>query len=97
MTQKLTPDELTSALAPLIRTGWQLNDQRSKIEKVFKFANFPEAFAFMTRSAFYAEKWDHHPDWSNSYNSVTVVLTTHDIGGLGELDIKLASKMDKLV
>ena len=50
----------------------------------------------MTRAAIWAEKWDHHPDWSNVYKTVTVTLTTHDTGGLTALDLKLAAKMDQL-
>ena len=51
----------------------------------------------MTRTAFFAEKWDHHPEWTNVYNNVSITLTTHDVGGLSALDVKLARKIDQLV
>jgi 4a-hydroxytetrahydrobiopterin dehydratase len=60
------------------------------------FRNFIDAFGFMTRAAFWAEKWNHHPEWSNSFKTVVVKLTTHDAGGLTEKDIKLATKMEEL-
>ena len=67
------------------------------IAKSFKFKNFIEAFGWMTRVAIWSEKWVHHPEWSNVYNRVDVVLTTHDADGLTALDVKLARKMDALV
>jgi len=97
LTEKLTDTERNDLLPPLTGNGWEVSDDGAEISKTFKFKNFPEAFAFMTRAAFYAEKWDHHPDWSNSWNKVTVRLSTHDIGGLSELDVKLADQMDQLV
>ena len=76
----------------------ELQDQeRDAIEKTFKFGSFIEAFGWMTRAAIWAEKWDHHPEWSNTYNKVKVVLTTHDVGGLSALDAKLARKMESLL
>jgi 4a-hydroxytetrahydrobiopterin dehydratase len=64
---------------------------------VFKFKTFSEAFAFMTRVALAAERAGHHPDWSNSYNTVTIRLSTHDAGGLSDKDIALAEAIDKLL
>ncbi|MCK5749607.1 MAG: 4a-hydroxytetrahydrobiopterin dehydratase, partial [Oricola sp.] len=64
------------------------------ITKSFKFKNFRKAFAFMTESALTAEKMDHHPEWFNVYNRVEVTLTTHDSGGVTELDLKLAAAME---
>lgn len=93
MTEKLNDD---SALAPLFDSGWARVEGRDAIEKTFRFKNFVDAFGFMTRSAIWAEKWNHHPEWSNVYNRVAVTLTTHDAGGLSALDVKLASKMDAL-
>ncbi len=83
-----------TTLQPLIENGWQVGD--TQIEKTFTFADFNEAFGFMTRAAMWAEKWDHHPDWSNSYRTVKVRLTTHSQGGLSARDVKLAAKIDAL-
>jgi 4a-hydroxytetrahydrobiopterin dehydratase len=77
-------------------TSWKKVRGRSALQKSFKFLNFSEAFGFMTRVALVAEKMDHHPEWSNVYNRVDVVLSTHDAGGITELDFKLAETMDKL-
>ena len=76
--------------------GWQAEPDRDAVTKTFRFSSFVEAFGFMTRCALWAEKLNHHPEWSNSYRTVPVTLTTHDADGLTELDAKLASKMDKL-
>ncbi|MEY4984453.1 MAG: hypothetical protein RIR62_2719 [Pseudomonadota bacterium] len=91
-------DRLTdrSVLAPLLANGWAQGSDRDTLTKTFTFANFIEAFGFMTRAALWAEKLDHHPEWSNVYRTVHVTLTTHDAGGLTELDVKLATKMDAL-
>lgn len=91
-------DPLTdrSLLDPLLATGWTLDPARDAITKVYTFRNFIEAFGFMTRAALWAEKWNHHPEWSNVYKTVTVTLTTHDANGLTELDVKLATKLDSL-
>ena len=80
------------ALAGL--SGWSEVDGRDAIEKTFKFADFNQAFGFMTRMALEAEKADHHPEWFNVYNRVDVTLATHDAGGVTEKDIALASKMN---
>lgn len=93
MAEKLNDD---SDLQPLLEAGWTRMDQRDAIQKTFKFKNFIEAFGFMTRAAIWAEKWNHHPEWFNVYNRVEVTLTTHDVDGLSDLDIKLAKKMDAL-
>ncbi len=85
-----------STLSPLLDNGWALHPTRDALTKTFTFRNFVEAFGFMTRAALWAEKWDHHPEWSNVYRTVDVVLITHDVDGLSELDIKLAKKMDAL-
>ena len=89
MTDTSNPD-----LAALIATGWALRDDSAAITKTFVFKNFTHAFAWMTRCAFAAEKRDHHPEWSNVYKTVHVTLTTHDTGGLTDLDYKLARLMD---
>jgi 4a-hydroxytetrahydrobiopterin dehydratase len=94
MTEKLTDRAI--ALAPLLAAGWSETPGRDAITKTYTFRNFIEAFGFMTRAALWAEKWNHHPEWSNVYKTVEVTLTTHDAGGLSDLDIKLAAKMDSL-
>ncbi|MCR9147541.1 MAG: 4a-hydroxytetrahydrobiopterin dehydratase [Rhodobacteraceae bacterium] len=96
MTDKLSDTARKTTIEPLFDTGWSMVDGRDAITKTFQFANFVEAFGFMTRTALWAEKWDHHPEWSNVYKTVEVTLTTHDAGGLSALDAKLARKMDKL-
>ena len=93
--EKLTPDARKAALAGL--TGWSDSaDARDAIAKTFQFKNFVEAFGFMAQVALKAEKMDHHPEWSNVYGKVDVVLTTHSADGVTELDIKLAQFMDAL-
>ena len=84
------------ARAELAAAGWAATDGRDAISKTFVFKDFVEAFGWMTRVAIWAEKWNHHPEWSNVYKTVEVTLTTHDAGGLTELDAKLARKMDAL-
>ena len=67
------------------------------IERGYRFKNFIEAFGFMSRAALIAEKMNHHPEWSNVYQRVDVRLTTHDAGGITELDLRLAEEMDRLL
>ncbi|MBE1283688.1 MAG: 4a-hydroxytetrahydrobiopterin dehydratase [Rhodobacteraceae bacterium] len=97
MTEKLSEETRGPLLGPLFETGWTPVEGRDAIQKQFKFTSFVEAFAWMTKVAIWAEKWNHHPEWSNVYNKVDVVLTTHDVDGLSALDAKLARKMDGLV
>lgn len=92
MAQKLEGAERAKALATL--SGWTELSGRDAIGKSFKFKSFSEAWGFMARVALEAEKMDHHPEWSNVYNRVDVVLATHSAQGLTPLDIKLAQKMD---
>lgn len=92
MAEKLSKSSRTEAVAEL--KDWQDVDGRDAITKTFTFANFNEAFGFMTRVAMIAEKMDHHPEWFNVYKSVEVTLATHSVGGVSELDIKLAKAMD---
>ena len=96
MTDKLDPAARSEALAGLSATGWTEVDGRDAITKAFVFANFVEAFAFMTKVAIWAEKWNHHPEWANVYKTVNVTLTTHDADGLTQLDLDLARKMDAI-
>ncbi|WP_249691730.1 4a-hydroxytetrahydrobiopterin dehydratase [Stappia sp. WLB 29] len=92
MTEKLSPEARTDALAGL--PDWREVDGRDAITRTFAFKDFNEAFGFMMRVALVAEKLNHHPEWSNVYRTVEVVLSTHDAGGLTDLDIRLARKMD---
>ena len=94
MTQKLSGDARKTALAKL--SGWSDVSGRDAITRKFVFKDFNEAFGFMTRAALVAEKMDHHPEWFNVYKTVEVTLSTHDAGGLTELDVKLAEAMNKL-
>jgi 4a-hydroxytetrahydrobiopterin dehydratase len=96
MNEKLSEVARNTLLAPLFATGWHMVEGRDAIHKRFEFADFTEAFAWMTRAALWAEKWNHHPEWSNVYKTVDVVLTTHDVEGLSALDAKLARKLDSL-
>jgi 4a-hydroxytetrahydrobiopterin dehydratase len=81
-------------LTPLLSKGWAMVEGRDAIHKTFGFGNFRQAFAWMTEAALWAEKLDHHPEWCNVYNEVTVTLQTHSAGGLTMLDIKLATRME---
>ena len=90
--QPLGNDEVTLRLESL-ETGWQLDE--GKLHRLFVFGDFIEAFGFMTRVALHAEKMNHHPEWSNVYKSVDVYLTTHEAGGITELDFKLANIMEQ--
>jgi len=78
----------------LIAAGWDVDETSAK--RSFVFADFVEAFGWMTSVAIAAEKLNHHPEWFNVYKTVKVTLTTHDTGGLSELDLKLAQRMDTL-
>ena len=89
---KLSMQEREKALAEI--KGWEWDVKRDAIARSYKFADFSEAFAFMTRVAIAAEQADHHPEWSNVYNKVYVLLTTHDAGGLTRKDIDLAKRID---
>lgn len=96
MTDKLTQAERAEKITPLLDNGWEMTEGRDAIYKKFVFANFVEAFGFMTRAAIHAEKLNHHPEWSNVYKTVEVTLTTHDADGLSALDAELGAKLDKL-
>jgi 4a-hydroxytetrahydrobiopterin dehydratase len=76
---------------------WAMEAGRDAITRTFKFGDFSEAFAFMTRVAMLAEVQDHHPEWSNVYNRVTIALTTHDADGLSARDAKMAASIDALI
>ena len=94
MAEKLADEERGKALSNL--DGWVMVDNRDAITKTFSFKDFSEAFGFMSRVALMAEKMNHHPEWFNVYRTVEVTLSTHDAGGLTELDVQLASAMDRI-
>ncbi len=94
MTAKLTGAARAAQLATL--AGWTEVPGRDAIARSFKFADFNQAWGFMTRVALAAEKADHHPEWSNVYNRVEIVLSTHDAGGLSEKDVALAKFIDSI-
>lgn len=91
--ERFSTNEIAKRIQEL--DGWVLSDDALAITKTFKFRNFVEAFGFMTQCAIHAEKLDHHPEWSNVYKTVEVLLTTHSAKGLTELDFDLAAKMNK--
>ncbi|GAA4765672.1 4a-hydroxytetrahydrobiopterin dehydratase [Stakelama sediminis] len=95
MVEQLSPAEREDALDGL--PEWDFDDGRDAISRRFTFDDFSQAFAFMTQVALLAEKADHHPEWSNVYNRVEILLTTHDAGGLSERDIEMAQAIDALV
>lgn len=88
--EKMTDKEITAAIAQL--PEWKVVN--GKLNRAFKFKDFVEAFAFMTKVAIIAEKMDHHPELFNVYNRVVIDLTTHDVGGISSLDIDLAKKIN---
>ena len=94
MAEKLEGDAKVEALAEL--TNWTRVEGRDAIHRQFVFKNFIEAWGFMSQAAIHAEKLNHHPEWSNVYKTVEVTLTTHDVDGLSDLDVKLAKVMDQL-
>lgn len=94
MTAKLEGADRAEAMAALTAAGWTAVEGRDAVHKAFVFGNFIEAFGWMSQVAIIAEKMNHHPEWSNVYKTVEVVLTTHDAGGLSALDVALAQKMD---
>ncbi len=91
--KKISKAELTKKLKRL--SGWKIVKGRSAITKTFKFSDFQEAFGWMTSMAIYAEKKDHHPEWFNVYSTVEVTLSTHDAGGVTNLDLDMAREMNQ--
>ena len=94
MPDKLTAEAVETAVKSL--DGWAGVEGREAIHREFKFKTFVEAFGFMTQSALMAERMDHHPEWSNVYSTVNVTLTTHSVGGVTDLDIRLAKFMNRI-
>ena len=93
MAEKLSSDEIQTELKKV--SGWVIQD--AKLHKEFQFSSFIKAFGFMTQLALVAESMNHHPEWFNVYNRVVIDLTTHDAGGISNLDFELASKADDLI
>jgi len=93
MAAKLTDAQINEALAKV--EGWRIKD--AKLRREFKFDDFVAAWGFMSKVAICAEKMNHHPEWSNVYNNVTIDLTTHDAGGISENDFMLAARINKLL
>ena len=89
-------ERIGAAKAVAQLSGWIEVSGRDAISKAYKFADFNAAFGFMTRVALKADKMDHHPEWSNVYNKVEVVLTTHDANGVTHKDVALAKFMDEI-
>jgi len=94
MVRKLDETERSALLARF--PEWTHEPLRDAITRQFKFADFAQAFGFMASVAIVAEKMDHHPEWSNVYNRVDILLTTHDADGLSERDAKLAEAIEAL-
>ena len=92
---QLTDDELSTWLSVL--PEWEVVRDGKAIHRQLKFGDFAEAFAFMTRVAFIADKRDHHPEWSNVYDTLDITLTTHDADGLSVRDMNLAKEIDSLL
>lgn len=95
MVDRIEGDDLHGCVAEL--DGWDLRDDARAIVRTFRFGDFSEAFAFMTRVAMLAEVSDHHPEWFNVYNRVEITLTTHDAGGVSERDIRMARAISAFV
>ncbi len=95
MVEQLSEAERAEALDGL--PDWDWDEARDAITRSLVFTDFVEAFGFMSRVALLAEKADHHPEWSNVWNRVDILLTTHDAGGLSHRDIELAAAIDALV
>ena len=95
MVPALIPAEIDEALAEL--SGWRLSADRRALEHDFAFTDFNEAFGFMTHVALYAEKVDHHPEWSNVYSKVYVRLTTHDANGISQRDVDMAKFINEMI
>lgn len=98
MIKKLTQSEIETALHALntgADTVWSIKAET--LHRAFKFADFVDAFGFMTQVAMLAERANHHPEWSNVYNNVVINLTTHDAGGISKRDFELAEEISKLI
>ena len=95
MIDRLSDPQIETALKTL--TGWKRCNNRHALQKNFKFKSFEVTWKFMTQIAQYAEEVDHHPEWSNIYNRVDIILTTHDANGISERDIQMAQKIEEIM
>ena len=95
--KKLSKKERDKDLSSFLNNGWSHDRNQDTITKKYLFSNFVDAFGWMCKAALEAEKLNHHPEWSNVFNRVSVTLTTHDANGLTTLDLKLAEKFDSLI
>ena len=95
--KKLSKKERDKDLSSFLNNGWSHDRNQDTITKKYLFSNFVDAFGWMCKAALEAEKLNHHPEWSNVFNRVSVTLTTHDANGLTALDLKLAEKLDSLI
>jgi 4a-hydroxytetrahydrobiopterin dehydratase len=94
MIDRLSDPQIENSLKSL--PGWEKHTNRHAIQQSFKFKDFKEAWDFMSKIALLAEEMDHHPEWSNIYNRVDIILTTHDANGISERDIKMAQHINNL-
>jgi len=92
----LSKEEREVLIKPVLERGWIILGNRDALKKNFKFGDFNQAFGFMSRIALEAEKMDHHPEWFNVYNSVSITLSTHSCNGLSNRDLQLATFIDKV-
>ena len=94
MKKKYSESEVKKVFDHLISKGWEFSEDKIYLQKTFQFSNFIEAFSWMGKVAFLAEKINHHPNWTNVYNKVDISLSTHDAGGLTELDLEFANSIE---
>lgn len=95
MSSLLGENERKTLVQPLLESGWSMDKSgRDAITKQFVFKDFNQAFSFMTQVALKADKMDHHPEWFNCYNKVDILLSSHDVSGLSQRDVKLARDIE---
>ena len=95
MKEKFSSSEVKIKFSHLISKGWEFSEDKIYLQKTFQFNSFIDAFSWMGRIAFIAEKLNHHPNWSNVYNRVDISLSTHDAGGVTNLDLDMAKEMNQ--
>ena len=95
MANKLNHEDKKNFISAQTKNGWQYIKENDSIYKKFEFKNFVDAFSWMTKVALFAEKINHHPEWFNVYSTVEVTLSTHDAGGVTNLDLDMAREMNQ--